>query len=475
MLFTAKKPLFLLLLLLLLPALCCALEISDADVKPSPMATSYPSAHVPRDEEPAVAVPADRFRSLFSSLESTAKSLVDQTETLVKTNLLKARDTLPRVVVVDVPVYVKSQIGLLKLNVGSAMAPLKHYKKYLHAQTKKVSKELQLNKATRPALFYSFDDFLFDMANYFPWLMKLNLTPFETAAARRKHIYQNVYGSDKYDSAHADLIRARVARWTSQSASKTDVFLNEVVSDYDFYLEQARFEIDASLDYLNDWVYQGSEAVPLPPMDTSQLQQTANLMDHAVTTAFDGDLLTSFNRQFQVAVSMTGPLRRPLEAIRHNVINDIKQIYESVFPDAVQDIHTFTDKAQTRLNHLYATIQHSHRNGQLVDRDIRRILADEIVKSRNSLHFQLTQLEMARSRLKTARMHIHSVWHDTHDELRPTPFTFNYWYDAGYKLRNQLQSINHWQQRVLPRCSCSLTWGDQPRPRKPLFRRRVTY
>ncbi|KAI8883109.1 hypothetical protein K501DRAFT_333547 [Backusella circina FSU 941] len=189
------------------------------------------------------------------------------------------------------------------------------YGRYIEDAVTNAKYELSIYRSKRPSTRCSLDDIVFTAARHLPdWFFPARVWR-QDPATRHQKIIQILKAPHIYPYANPILDNA--TNWTAQT---TQLF--------DAYIEETRLKLEGvyklSQDYME--IVTKNTDVPAILLDTSSDTLQKSITHYLSTNQHNFTmLLKESNKQFNKIINLSGPLRRPMESIRFDIIQSIKE------------------------------------------------------------------------------------------------------------------------------------------------------
>ncbi|KAK4521118.1 uncharacterized protein ATC70_013062 [Mucor velutinosus] len=323
------------------------------------------------------------------------------------------------------------------------------YLQYVKGLVADARKELKENNNRRPSTQYSIDDIAFTIAQGLPAWVYPHTAWKEDPTTRRRRIAKVLRTSSLITRPRLTVIRDTAALWTKTSS-------NLLEHNYTTTTEES---FSSLLQSAEDFVTTATDA---ELMDSLFLATGYATLDDAVTHFLTNNLeefnhiIQSINHDFNEIVSLSGDLRRPLESVREDAIQQSKMIRDNLFANQI-------DKRLRHLSwHIRTELQHlSHELRELPEEDrdassklLRRHIADSLRTEIESLN----DIKMTLSKSKSIYNH---VWQNAYNELVQNPTSYDYWVDVVAEVKEAVyilgKSLTQKQQQLKAKptkCTC---------------------
>lgn len=329
----------------------------------------------------------------------------------------------------DLPVFKEEIIS--DLQVGG-LQPYAHYTatqghiKRVKDLVANARSELKANKNSRPSTEYSVHDIAFTFANYLPaWVFPDTLWK-EEPVSRRRRIARILRSSPLIARPRYIVIRDKVADWTRVSR---DILSNQ-------YITSTTADLNSLLESINDFVTTATDVELMDPLFLSAGYIT---LDSAIHDFITGNrekfnaLIHSVNTEFNHIATLSGELRAPLESLRHDTIEQIKEIREEMFDSGIEGrLRHFGHHIRGELQSLLQEVRQVEQNNQPeASKALRKHTAD-------SLRTEIERLNDIKVTLGKSQSIISHVWENVTNELIQSPAKFDYWVDVAAELKDAI-------------------------------------
>ncbi|KAI8372470.1 hypothetical protein BD560DRAFT_489333 [Blakeslea trispora] len=301
-----------------------------------------------------------------------------------------------------------------------------NYVQRLHRLVAEARLELVNNNNQRPSTPYSMDDILFSIKYYLPsWIYPTYAWKQETKM-RRRQITRVLNSAPLLTRSRLTQVRNQMVRWTKESEQ---LFNNN-------YTVPTLEGLSSLLNSAHDFVKAATDAeLMADPMFLSTGYVT---LDDAVKLFLTNNqhnfdlLLKHVHHQFNDLVCLSGNLRRPMESIRQDAMQETLSIRDQLF----------SSHLERRLHHLSWRIRNelqlmSDELRNLQDESasmIRQHTANALLAEVDSMH----DLKLAVSRSASS---IQRVWSQAGRELVQKPTTVDYWINVMEELRGTIHRL----------------------------------
>ncbi|GAN09603.1 hypothetical protein MAM1_0277c09133 [Mucor ambiguus] len=323
------------------------------------------------------------------------------------------------------------------------------YLDYVKGRVADARKELKQNNNRRPSTQYSIYDIAFSVTQRLPAWVYPHTAWKEDSVTRRRRIAKVLRTSSLITRPRLTVIRDTAALWTKTSS-------NLLEHNYTAATEES---FSSLLQSAEDFVTAATDA---ELMDSLFLTTGYATLEDAVTHFLTNNLqefnnvIKSINQDFNEIVSLSGDLRRPLESVREDAIQQSKMIRDNLFANQIDKrLHHLSWHIRTELQHL------SHELRELPDEDrdassklLRRHIADSLRTEIESLN----DIKMTLSKSKSIYNH---VWQNAYNELVQNPTSYGYWVDVVAEVKEAVYILGksltqkQQQQRAKPtKCTC---------------------
>lgn len=286
--------------------------------------------------------------------------------------------------------------------------------------------ELKANKNSRPSTEYSVHDIAFTFTNYLPsWIFPDNLWK-EEPVSRRRHIARVLRSSPLIARPRYTVIRDKVADWTRVS--------RDILSSQ--YITSTTADLDSLLESINDFVATATDVELMDPLFLSAGYIT---LDSAIHDFISGNrekfsnAIHAVNTEFNHVATLSGDLRAPLESLRHDTIEQTKEIREEMFASGIEGrLRHFGHHIRSELQSLLQEVRQVEQNNQPeASKALRKHTAD-------SLRTEIERLNDIKVTLGKSQSMIDHVWENATNELVQSPAKLNYWVDVAAELKDAI-------------------------------------
>lgn len=347
----------------------------------------------------------------------------------------------------EVKLAAKETDFLVKEKSKSCVQKGSDYLQYVKGLVSDARRELKQNNNRRPSTQYSFYDIALPIAQRLPsWLYPHNVW-MEDSTTRRRRIAKVLRTSSLTIRPRLTVIRDTAALWTKTSA-------NLLEHNYTATTEES---FSSLLQSAEDFVTAATDAELMDSLFlTTGYATLEDAVSHFLTSNLEqfNHVIDSINHDFNEIVSLSGDLRRPLESVRVDAIEQTKMIRERLFANNIG----------TRLRHLSWHIRTELQNlSQELrelpeeDRDASKLLRKHIADSLRTEIEGFYDIKMTLSKSKSFYSH---VWQNAYNELVQNPTSFNYWVDVAAEVREAIYTLGKTltqkqQQKIKPtKCTC---------------------
>lgn len=323
------------------------------------------------------------------------------------------------------------------------------YLEYVKGLVADARTELMQNNNRRPSTQYSIYDIAFSVTQCLPDWVYPHTAWKEDPTTRRRRIAKVLRTSSLIVRPRLTVIRDTAALWTKTSS-------NLLEHNYTTTTEEA---FSSLLQSAEDFVTAATDA---ELMDSLFLTTGYATLEDAVTHFLTNNLqefnhvIQSINHDFNEIVSLSGDLRRPLESVREDAIQQSKMVRDNLFANQI-------DKRLRHLSwHIRTELQHlSHELRELPEEDrdtSSKLLRKHIADSLRTEIESLNDIKMTLSKSKSIYNH---VWQNAYNELVQNPTSYDYWVDivaevkeAVYILGKSLTQKQQQQKSKPTKCTC---------------------
>ncbi|KAI7898644.1 uncharacterized protein BX663DRAFT_524241 [Cokeromyces recurvatus] len=292
------------------------------------------------------------------------------------------------------------------------------YLEYIHGLVDKAQDELKAYNNRRPSTKYSVYDIAFGVANYLPsWLYPPSLWR-EDPLTRRRHIAKVLRSIPLHVRPYSISIRNNVTRWAQESGH---LFAQD-------YISSTIDEVTSLLQTAEDFVSAATDAELMDPIFLSTgyvaLDEAVNQFISKNKVEFNSKL-NSVNHRFNSIVNLSGHLRRSLESVRFDTIEQTKMVQHELFSGRVeQPLHHLSWHIRNELQSLY---QELRQMPAVEDKEASRLLRKHTADSLRTEIHSLNNIKLAMQRSKSL---FHKIWENASNELYQSPISFTYWVDV---------------------------------------------
>ncbi|KAF1801308.1 hypothetical protein V8B55DRAFT_1599031 [Mucor lusitanicus] len=336
-----------------------------------------------------------------------------------------------------------------KVKAKSCIQKGSDYLDYVKGLVADARKELKQNNNRRPSTQYSFYDIAFSVTRSLPAWVYPHTSWKEDAMTRRRRIAKVLRTSSLITRPRLTVIRDTAALWTKTSS-------HLLQHNYTAATEEA---FSSLLQSAEDFVTAATDA---ELMDSLFLTTGYATLEDAVTHFLANNLeefnhvLKSINHDFNEIVSLSGDLRRPLESVREDAVQQSKMVRDNLFANHI-------DKRLRHLSwHIRTELQHlSHELRELPEDD--RDTSSKLLRKHiaDSLRTEIESLNDIKMTLAKSKSIYHHVWQNAYNELVQNPTSYNYWVDVAAEVKEAVyilgKSLTQKQQQYKAKptkCTC---------------------
>ncbi|KAI8341611.1 hypothetical protein EDC96DRAFT_522604, partial [Choanephora cucurbitarum] len=299
-----------------------------------------------------------------------------------------------------------------------------NYVHHLHQLVAEARDELAQNNNQRPSTQYSLDDILFSIQYYLPH------TPTDPkqqeSKARRHQIARILHTSPLLSRPHLTQVRNQMVDWTKTSQQRIHThYTLPTLDGLDSLLKSAHDFVTAATDadLMVDPIFLSSGYVTLD--DAVKLFLTNN------RHTFDR-LMQEMHQQFNDLVCLSGDLRRPLEHVRQEAMQQTRVLRDQLV----------TTHLEPRLQHLSWRVRHEL---QLMTDELRGLSpeASKVVRhhTADALLAEIETLYDLKSAVSRAGSMIQHVWAQAGHELVLKPTSVDYWVDLMEEVKETVRHL----------------------------------
>ncbi|KAG1122590.1 hypothetical protein G6F42_011338 [Rhizopus arrhizus] len=321
------------------------------------------------------------------------------------------------------------------------------YLQYVKGLVSDARRELKQNNNRSPSTQYSFYDIALPIAQHLPsWLYSHNAW-MEDSTTRRRRIAKVLRTSSLTIRPRLTVIRDTAALWTKTSA-------NLLEHNYTATTEES---FNSLLQSAEDFVTAATDAELMDSLFlTTGYATLEDAVSHFLTNNLEqfNHVIDSINHDFNEIVSLSGDLRRPLESVRVDAIEQTKMIRERLFANEIgRRLRHLSWHIRTELQHLSQELRELPEE----DRDASKLLRKHIADSLRTEIEGFYDIKMTLSKSKSFYSH---VWQNAYNELVQNPTSFNYWVDVAAEVREAIYTLGKTltqkqQQKIKPtKCTC---------------------
>ncbi|KAI9469672.1 MAG: hypothetical protein EXX96DRAFT_654130 [Benjaminiella poitrasii] len=365
--------------------------------------------------------------TFFFFVKAQEKVIIDHAQNIenqIKTTTIDAMTT-PSPVIVDRETITAPIIADSNTTITTTNANYKEhgYFTYLRELVTKAQHELRANRNRRPSTSYSIHDIAFTIAQYLPtWFYPPTLWK-EDPQTRRRHIAKVLRTTPLTARPHVLAIRDQVTRWAHNAGQAFQ----------DDYLSTTIDDITSLLQTAEDFV---TTATDVEMMDSLFLSSGYLALDEAVNHVIQKNhanfesKLNTINHDFDRIIALSGGLRRSLESVRWDAVEQTKMVQRELFQGRIeQPLHHLSWHIRNELQHVYQELRKiSAEEDRETSRALRKLTAD-------SLRAEVRALSDVKLTLQRSKSLFHRVWEQAAGELYQSPASLTYWVDVVAEIK----------------------------------------